>query len=72
MEICNDLLSIATTLQTWKLQANNSCCRCEQQETTYHIIQCQAQSQTEWRIKTITKMQKQIKQLDTKFELEET
>ena len=33
VNICNDLLPTATTLQEWKWQAHDSCCLCEQQET---------------------------------------
>ena len=72
VKICNDLLLTATTLQKWKCQAYDSCCLCEQQETRDHMIHCPALSERKWRIKTITILQKQMKQLNTKFDLKNT
>ena len=72
VKICNDLLPTATTLPKCKWQSHDSCCRCAQQQTRDHMIQCPAQSRTKWRIKTMTTLQKRIKQLNTKFDLENT
>ena len=58
VKICNDLLPTVTILQKWKWQSHDSCCLCEQQETRDHTIQCLAQSQIKWRIKTTATLQK--------------
>ena len=72
VKICNDLLSTATTLQKWKWQAHDSCCLCGQSETRDHILQCPAMSQRRWRIKTISSLRKRMKQLNMKYEVENT
>ena len=72
VKICNNLLSTATTLQKWKRQAHDSWCLCEQQETRDHMIHCPVQFRIEWWIKTMTTLRKRMKQLDTKFKLENT
>ena len=72
VKICNDLLPTVITLQKWKWQARDSCCLCEQSETRDHMLRCQALSWRKWRIKTIATLRKQIKQLNTKYDLENT
>ena len=72
VKICNNLLPTATALQKWKWQVHDSCYQCVQQETRDHVIRCPAQSHTKWRIKTIATLRKGIKQMNTKFDLENT
>ena len=66
VKIYNDLLP------TRKWQAHDSCCLCEQQETRDYMIHCPAQSQRKWRINTMATSQKQMRQLNTNFNLENT
>lgn len=35
-------IGVGTTLHKWKLQATPQCPRCEEDETTAHVVQCQA------------------------------
>ena len=51
---------------------SSSCCLCEQQETRDHMIQCPAQSQIKWIIKTIATLQKRMEKLNTRFDLKNT
>ena len=70
VKICNDLLPTATTLQKWKWQAHDSCCLCGQSETRDHMLRCPAMSRRRWRIKTISALRKRMKQLNTKYAVE--
>ena len=72
VKICSDLLPTATTLQKWKWQTYDYWCLLEQSETRDHMLQCSVVWRRKWRIKTIITLQKQIKQLNIKFNLENT
>ena len=67
MKICNDLLPTAINLQKWKWQAHDSCCLCGISETRDHMLCCKGASRRKWRIKTIDKLRKRMKKIDTKF-----
>ena len=72
VKICNNLLPTATTLQKWKWQDHDKCCLCGQSETRDHVLQCPAMMKKKWKTTTITTLRKQMQQLDTKYNLENT
>ena len=52
------------------MQNHDNCCLCGQSETRDRMVQCPKTTRKQWRIKTISALQKQMKQMDTKYKLE--
>ena len=58
VKICNNLLPTATILLKWKWQNYDNYCLCGQSETRDHMIRCPETTRKQWRIKTISTLQK--------------
>ena len=70
-KICNDLLPTATALCKRKYQNSNECLMCNQRETKFHMMVCEAQSRIKWRRSCMTAIRKQLNKMETESELKE-